>query len=625
MGIFNFLKKTSEHDNDTARKPPKQKGLFHSQEKMPIGVEEINKAKEILERYRQGKNVLDLKTIENENFWKQRQYECYQKPDGNNFIPASAWLWNCIVNKHAQLIEAYPSFNIIPRQEDDAEEAEVLSTILPVVLRQAGYQKTFSQTSRYKVIQGTGITGIFWDPTASGGLGEIVIKKADLLNLFWEPGITDIQDSPHFFALSLMDTEALKKMYPDHADEFSRGSDTLAHYDYDDNVDTSKKSLVIEWYYKISVEGKPTVQYCKFVDNVVLYATENETEPIVSSDGVLTHQPLSKTGLYADAEYPYEFDPLFEIEGTPAGYGYTDIGKDAQIQIDALNNAITQNAILACQPRFLYREDLGINLEMYADTKEQFVPVYGDLNERVIKQIEVNPLPGSYVTVLRDRINELKETLGNRDVNTGGAVSGVTAASAIAALQEAGGRVDRATAISTYYAQERICRKVINRIEQFYTTERYFRILDDKGDAKFVTYRTKVDTSGFPKLPFFDIDITAEKAAPYKAISQNELMLQLYGARFFDPANALPAKACLQGMDFDGKDKVIGVIDSNNAMLQQMMKLAAIVDKDHGTNIVEQISVNPGSQISVPSKKSPNEEPKHVQKAREKTQEAGQP
>ena len=590
-----------------------------------IGAEACGKALAKLEEYRKGKTVLENKTIENEDFWKQRQYECYQNPT-DKFIPASAWLWNCVVNKHAQLVAAYPAFNIIPRQNADEAEAKALSQILPVVLKHAGYKKTYSRTMRYKVIQGTGITGVFWDGNANNGEGDIVIKKCDLLSMFWEPGITNIQDSPNLFYVSLVDVDVLEAEYPEHKGSFSKGSDRLAHYNYDDNVDTSKKAMVIDWYYKKRVESRDTVQYCRFVNETVLFATENQTQPITGELGEVIKPAMATVGLYADGKYPFVFDTLFEIEGTPAGYGYTDIGKDAQIQIDMLNNAITKNAMLACKPRWLARQDIALNMGEFLDWDKDVIRVAaGDLSDAGIRQVDVSPIGNVYVEVLHDRINELKETLGNRDVNTGGTVSGVTTASGIAALQEAGGRIDKASALETYDAQEEIALMVISRIQQFYTTNRHFRVLDEAGQAAYVEYKSKYVGGEQPDHPLFDIDITAEKAAPYKAISQNELMIQFYNSGFFNPPNAQPALACLSGMDFDGREKVIGTIQQNNLMAQMLIKLAAIVDSQNGTNFSASIGMGGGAQRLEKTPELSGEEPAHMKKARERAQEATQP
>ena len=58
-----------------------------------------------------------------------------------------------------------------------------------------------------------------------------------------------------------------------------------------------------------------------------------------------------------------------------------------------------------------------------------------------MKPIEVFPLNGTYYQVYQGKIEELKETSGNRDFSQGSTASGVTAASAIAALQEAGSKL----------------------------------------------------------------------------------------------------------------------------------------------------------------------------------------
>ena len=47
------------------------------------------------------------------------------------------------------------------------------------------------------------------------------------------------------------------------------------------------------------------------------------------------------------------------------------------------------------------------------------------------------------MAILNNKIGEMKETAGNRDVANGGTASGVTAGTAIAALQESSGKLSR--------------------------------------------------------------------------------------------------------------------------------------------------------------------------------------
>ena len=175
--------------------------------------------------------------------------------------------------------------------------------------------------------------------------------------------------------------------------------------------------------------------------------------------------------------------------------------------------------------------------------------------------------------VINDKIDELKETTGNRDISAGGTTGGVTAASAIAAMQEAGSKLDRDVSRGSYRAFRKVCLMVIELIRQFYDLPRCFRILGRDGAERFVLYSNRGlrpqdqgVTLGVElgcRLPLFDIEITAEKQSPYSKMNQNELALQFYKAGFFDPLAANQALACLDMMDFDRKEFVTARVAEN--------------------------------------------------------------
>ena len=193
---------------------------------------------------------------------------------------------------------------------------------------------------RDRLKSGCAVYGVFWDGTKLGGLGDISVKRMDLLNLFWEPGVTDIQDSAHFFSTELVDNDKLLAEYPQLEGKLGRGNFTLSRYLYDDTVDTSNKSLVVDWYYHTNMEGRKVLQYCKYVGETVLYATENDTvQPtetqLMGADEngrpVMGQVPcgpsMAQRGWYDHGKYPFVFDVLFPEEGTPCGYGYIDLCK----------------------------------------------------------------------------------------------------------------------------------------------------------------------------------------------------------------------------------------------------------------------------------------------------------
>ena len=559
-----------------------------------IGKEEIQQAQLTLQKYKEGKANLEKRIVENEQWYKLRHWECMRKSSTQEVEPTSAWLFNCIANKHADAMDNFPAPNVLPREEGDKGEAEMLSSIIPVVLDQCEFEETYSDVWDYKLKAGTGIYGVFWDKDKLNGLGDISIQKIDIINLFWESGITDIQKSRNVFHVELADNDLLKQAYPQLEGKLSNPTMDVSKYVYDDTVDTNNKSVVVDWYYKKRQNGKVVLHYVKYVNDVVLFATENE-------------EAFAERGWYDHGQYPFVFDPLFSVEGTPCGFGYIDVGKSAQEYIDRGNQAIMKNMLANAKPRHFIRNDGSVNEEEYADTNKDFIHVDGNLGQDSILPVKANTLNDIYVTVINNKIDELKETTGNRDISTGGTTSGVTAASAIAAMQEAGSKLSRDNSKAAYRAFKKMVLMVIELIRQFYDLPRCFRIMGENGAARYVQYSNagiapqhqgvEMGVDMGYRLPLFDVEITAQKQSPYSKMSQNELALQFYSAGFFNPRMADQALACIDMMDFDRKQFIMQKISQNGGMYrqmlmmqQQMLQLAKIVDQQRGSNIADQIA-----------------------------------
>ena len=536
-----------------------------------IGRDQILAAQQTLQKYKEGKANLEQRIVENEQWFKLRHWECMRKEQTNQVEPSSGWLFNAIANKHADAMDNFPSPNVLPREEGDKAEAEMLSSIIPVILEQNDFEETYDNVWDYKLKAGTGIYGVYWDKEKLNGLGDISIRKVDIINLFWESGITDIQRSRNLFHVELMDNDLLLGAYPQLEGKLGNSTLDISKYIYDDAVDTNNKSAVVDWYYKKRNEqGKVVLHYCKYVNDEVLFATENEPEKYPN-------------GWYDHGLYPFVFDPLFSVEGTPCGFGYIDVGKSAQEYIDRGNQAIMQNMLANAKPRHFIRNDGEVNEAEYADLTKDFIHVNGNLGQDSILPVQGKPLNDIYVTVLNNKVDELKEVTGNRDISTGGTTSGVTAASAIAAMQEAGSKLSRDNCKASYRAFRKVCLMIIELIRQFYAVPRCFRIMGENGAAKYVEYSNAGITPQFQgiemsvdmgyRTPLFDIEITAQKQSPYSKMSQNELALQFYSAGFFNPQMADQALACLDMMDFDRKQFVMQKISQNGGMYQQMLMM----------------------------------------------------
>ena len=555
-----------------------------------IGEDEVRQANDLLQKYKAGKAALDKRIIENELWFRMGHWKNYQnKMMAGKPTPSSGWLFNSIANKHADAMDNYPEPNVLPRAADDEVTAKVLSKILPTVLEQCDYETAYSDTWWRKLKTGTGVKGVFWDPAARGGLGEISIKSINILMLYWEPGVEDVQDSQNLFSLSLANNDQLESQYPQLKGHTGHSLD-VAKYVHDDSLDTSDKSVVVDWYYKKALPGGQTVlHYCKYCNGVVLYASENDPA-------------MKDRGFYDHGKYPFVFDPLFREEDSPAGFGYIDVMKDTQTAIDEMNHAMDENVKLASKLRFVVSDSAGVSEEELADFSRDIVHVVGRLNSDTFMPLQTSVLSGNCITYRDDRVNELKEISGNRDVSQGGTTSGLTAASAIAALQEAGSKLSRDMLKSAYRAFAKECYLVIELMRQFYDEQRVYRITGESGGTEYVPFSNAALQAqpggmvGGVQLgdhePVFDITVTAAKKSTFSRLSQNETAKECYQLGFFAPANADAALAALDMMDFEGIEKVRERVSQNGTlyqqlqqMAQQLQKMAAIIDQQNGTNV----------------------------------------
>ena len=772
----------------------------------------------VLQKYKSGKASLERRVIAAENWWKLRNRFEEQRRSGTaageDFRSVSGWLHNVIVSKHADAMEAYPEPLILPREPDDRGEAALLSAVLPCILEQNAFERTWSEAMWQKLKTGTAVYRVGWDSEKLGGLGDISIERVDLLNIFWEPGVSDIQRSKFVFCTHLEDNEELEEQFPQLRGRLRGSPFTATRFLYDDAVSLEGKSTVVEAYYRRKRGGRTVLHYVKYVGDTVLYSTEEEgdisapqgaaplrgsgaerrrglrsgetasmektvcsadhsfphwqspdhgdpsvslsldsspkrgakgvdqdspapqgaaplrgsgaerrrglqsgetasmektarsadhsfphwhssdhgdpsvslsldsspkrgakgvdEEPLAprfaaevservslapqgaaplrgsgaerrrglqsgetasmektarsadnsfphrqslshgdpsvslsldsspkrgakggdaalsvslaldsSPEGGAKYTPYSPTpapapGLYAHGRYPFVLDPLFPVEGSPCGYGFVDLCHNNQTAIDLMRSAIIKNTVVGATPRYFQRIDGSVNEEEFADLSRPLVHVSGNLGEDSLRQIGFSPLSGVYMDVLNSSIQELRETSGNTETSTGNISSGVTAASAIAALQEASGKGSRDATRSAYLAYAEIIELCIELIRQFYGLPRSFRIAGRSGAEEYIRFSNlglgaREERCG--AAPVFDVKVSAQKRSAYSRLSQNELAMELYRMGIFSDGHELEALSCLQMMEFDGRDELINRINAALGLRERLDEL----------------------------------------------------
>lgn len=592
--LLNMQSNLQEKGDDLARKKTAgfdgEYSAASNEPRQAVTKERVQEFTRILEKYKDGKKNLDERIKNNQEWWKLRHYGNMNPKEGTAAVKdksqiidnrprsVTAWTVNAIINKHADYMDNYPEAICLPQEEADKDYAEKLSYVIPALYERINHEQTYSDEMWYKLIAGTCVECHTWNNSLQNGLGDIDISKCDILNLFWEPGITDIQDSEYFFHTQLLSNSKIRNMFPDIPDLKTRLSNPtidVTRYNYDDTVDTADHSMVVDVYYrKVNSQGKTVLHYCKYVNDIVLFASENMDE-------------YEDVGYYAHGKYPYIFDTMFPVEGSPCGFGYIDIVKQVQRDIDELNDNFMHNAKAASHRRYIVNNSSNINEEELVDSTQEIIHAEGSgLDDGNFKELVTAPLDSVYMALLDNRINEIKEVSNNRDVSSGGTSSGVTAASAIAAMQEAGSKTSRDQEASSYRAFKEGFYLDIELMGQFYDETRYFRITGENGQTEFVGFSNEgikeqntTDSSGnqLSRKPVYDIKVKPQKRSQYTKIAQNELMKELYSAGCFNPQNATQAAMLVSNMDFEGKDMLLNQISKNGTIYNMLIQYQQIV------------------------------------------------
>ena len=514
---------------------PRAERTFYSMNNEKIcAFPDISEAIATLSAYKRGKRELEGRLTREREVWKAVY-------TGER---SSAWIFNSIVNKHADVIDSIPSCICLPRERRDEDDAEKLSKIIPVISERCNFEQTYSENSWNKLKHGSAIYGVFWNPSLEAGLGDIDIRALDISSVYWEPGISDIEESSNLFIVGYADAKQLEAIYPHFIYANEREGITRVGASLGLCTSDGDKCAVVDWYYKkYALDGAPILHYCKFAGNCLLYCSEND-------EGC-------RDGWYEHGKYPIVFDNMYPQYGDACGFGLISIASSAQEYINRLDENILGYTDWASRVRFWAKRSLGVNEKEFLDLDRSIVEVEGDIDEEKLKQIEIGSLDDSIIDIKRLKIDELKEITGSRDVSQGGVSGSVTAASAISILREASAKSSRDGIAETYRAYVKIMSLVIELIRQFYDGKRVFRIVGESGEREYLEFCGRDLRGRDGELrPFFDIEVSACKKSPTEAKQKNELAKSLYDAGAFRPENREQTLLMLDLMDFEGAGKL---------------------------------------------------------------------
>lgn len=510
-----------------------------------ISAEFIEKAMAAYTSYKSDKSELNERICQNEK-WYRKWHEVNKNGeyDGSSLTAATAFVFSAIENKYADAMDNYPHPKILEREPGDRKTAQLLSKIIPVQLDLSKFKKCYKKNWRKKLKYGTAVYGVFYNREKE----DIEIQSLNILGVYCDMNVQDVQESQFLFITNVLDNEMLKQRYPDFTYLFEGDASVET---YSGHSVAKDRSEVTDCYYK-KCDG--SVHLMKFVRNTMIEASEDI--------------PGYEKGIYTHGKYPVVFDCLYQNDDSPFGYGITDVIRNPQMYVDKLDGIILKNAALSGKQRWLVRDKGAINEEEFKDWSKDVIHVDGSLDESHIRPFQAQAMSDFIMAHRQEKIMELKEVIGNRDFQQGSTTNGVTAASAINILQQSGEKLSRVIIDDSFDVYSEVISLCIELIRQFYTRERVYRITNDLGNHEFVTFSNRdmyrqndEDCLGFPKdkkfkNAEFDIEIVPERQSPSSREANNQTILELWKSGILSNTAPEVAETVLECMNFDGKERI---------------------------------------------------------------------
>lgn len=481
---------------------------------------------------------------------------------------------NCVADQMQNMPEA----RVLPETPEHQETADDLQDAVHyIVYNMNNYPAVHRRRAEDFYGPGTSITQVTWDESMNYGKGDIALIRWPIESFLWDPRAEDIQDARALIKVSWHPMSWYAAHYPDLAQYINAEDGMYNEVGVPETQRTQTgsdepRAMLLEYWYRLYDAKKKrysiNVAYC-------------------AGGAMLEHQE----NVFMHGMYPFIVDVHSTIEGSPAGEGLVSELAPMMRYINRYARYIDMNLRMASKGRLLTRRGAGIDKTALADWSQDLVE-----GDRITQGedwgwLQHQPFNGMIAQQMLQMQSDLKQDSGANQYTRGETAAGVTAAKAIAALQEAGGKITGLRTDTLNYGFKLIVEQVLWLMSEFYTDERMTMITGKDGKTKQITMSSErffgnahKKSEGAAPPPPYMVQVEINKRNPLRVEAQNEMYMQAY-TMAAQAKQYFPLSALFRMMNIDGKDRLLPVIEENERFMQQMEQL-----QQQNAQMVEQMS-----------------------------------
>ena len=452
---------------------------------------------------------------------------------------------NCVADQMDNMPEAL----MLPETKELETVAEDLTDVVRCVLAQNGYESLHRRRVEDCFCTGTAVTQVAWDSDLDGGRGNVAIIRWPIESFLWDPAAENLQDGRAVFKVSWHPMSWFEQHYPEQypylgSDEGEYSGLGMPDAQHDSRPADEARAMLMEYWYRLY-----DPQLRRYTINVAYLA-----------GGVLLS---SHRNVYSHGLYPFVLDVYTPIEGMPVGDGMIQELAPMMRYVNRYASYIDMNLRMASKGRLLVDRNAGLDKEALLDWENDVVE--GDrIDPSALQWMQTQPFSGLALQQLMQMQADIKQDSGQNQFARGETVGGVTAASAISALQEAGGKITR---LRTHVFNQGFREMVLQMmwlISQFYDKRRMLFITGRLVDASPERLFGKTLDGAVPP-PAYTVQVQIQRRNPLRQQMQNDLFLQAYRLSA-EAGQYFPLSALFEILHVDGKDRILPLLKENELL-----------------------------------------------------------
>lgn len=466
---------------------------------------------------------------------------------------------NCVADQMDNMPEAL----MIPETKEMSQVAEDLTDIVRFVLDKNNYESLHRRRIEDCFCTGTAVTQIAWDDSMDNGNGNVAIFRWPIENFLWDPMADNIQDARAVFKVSWHPKSWFEQHYPDKVEDM--GSDDSVYGELglpeaQKNMaigEDEERILMIEYWYRLydAKKKRHTINVAYMAGSVLLESYKD---------------------VYKHGMYPFVLDVYTPIEGLPVGEGLIQEFVPMMRYVNRYADYIDMNLRMSSKGRLLVNRSAGIDKDALLDWETDVVE--GDrIDAGALQWMQTQPFTGAVTQQMMQLQTDIKQDSGQNQFSRGETAGGVTAASAISALQEAGGKITRLRTNVFNQGFQSIVEQIMWLISQFYDNKRTVMVTGrtpSEGDRDIDASPSHLFGKGKNANPCYTVQVQVQRRNPLRQQAQNELFMQAYSMAAQAGAS-FPLSVLFELLHVDGKEKILPILKQSETMYQQMQELAA--------------------------------------------------